>query len=192
MTGIAEALRGTLAPPAPDPPLPPGVQAGVLVPVVDLPSPAVVLTRRSDTVRDHKGEISFPGGVRHAEDPDLLATALRETEEELGIAPSEVEVIGALPPTETVVTGYVIVPYVGMLAVRPEMRPSAAEIAEVLEIEVALLTKTERAAGGPDPMGRFATWFQYELDGHVVWGATGRIVHSFLKALRAGGWTEEG
>ena len=192
MTGIAEALRGSLAPPTPDPPLPPGVQAGVLVPVIDLPSPAVVLTRRSDTVRDHKGEISFPGGVRHGDDPDLLTTALRETEEELGIPASEVEVIGALPPTETVVTGYVIVPYVGMLVVRPEMRPSAAEIADVLELDLALLAKAERTAGGPDPMGRFATWFQYEVGGHVVWGATGRIVHSFLEALRAGGWIEEG
>lgn len=192
MTGIADLLRDTLAAARPDPPLPPGVQAGVLVPVLDLPSPAVVLTRRSDTVRDHKGEISFPGGVRHAEDADLLGTALRETEEELGIAPSEVEVIGALPPTETVVTGYVIVPYVGRLAVRPVMRPSAAEIAEVLELDVALLAKAERAAGGPDPMGRFATWFQYDVEGHVVWGATGRIVHSFLQALRAGGWREEG
>lgn len=192
MTGIVEVLRGTLAAPRPDPPLPDGVQAGVLVPVLDLPSPAVVLTRRSDTVRYHKGEISFPGGVRHAEDADLLTTALRETEEELGIPPAAVEVMGALPPTETVVTGYVIVPYVGRLAVRPAMRPSAAEIADVLELDIGLLAKAERAAGGPDPMGRFTTWFQYDVEGQVVWGATGRIVHSFLQALRAGGWTEEG
>lgn len=165
-----------------------GVPAAVLVPVIDLPDPVLVLTRRSDTVRDHKGEISFPGGVRHAEDRDLRSTALRETEEELGIPAAAVEVLGALPPTETVVSGYVIVPFVGLLRRRPAMTPSIAEIAEVLEFEVSRFRPVERAVGGIDPTGRFSTWFAYELDDHLVWGATGRIVHAFLEAVEAGGW----
>ncbi len=192
MTGIADALRGSLAPARPDPPLPPGVPAGVLVPLIDVPSPAVVLTRRTETVRDHKGEISFPGGVRHAEDPDLVTTALRETEEELGIPAHRIEVIGALPLTHTVVSGYVIVPFVGRLRGRPAIHPSPAEIAEVLELDVSALARAERTEGGDDPWGRFTTWFRYDVDDHIVWGATGRIVHAFLEALRVGGWTEEG
>ncbi len=83
-------------------------------------------------------------------------------------------------------------PFVGRLAVRPAFRPSAAEIAEVLELDVAVLARAEGAEGGADPRGEFTTWFRYDVDGHVVWGATGRIVHAFLEALRAGGWTEEG
>ena len=163
-----------------------------MVPVVE---PHLVLTRRTDLVRHHKGEISFPGGVRHADDPDLLATALRETEEELGISPDAFEVLGALPPVHTIVSGYLIVPYVGMLRARPEVRPSPVEIDEVLEVPVSALDAAEREVLATDGDGATRAWFAYEVGGHVVWGATGRIVHSFLEALRRSGWkasSEEG
>jgi 8-oxo-dGTP pyrophosphatase MutT (NUDIX family) len=143
-----------------------------MVPVLDLPRPALLLTVRSDQVRDHKGEISFPGGVRHDEDRDLLDTALRETEEELGVSPRAFDVLGALPPTPTVVSGYVIQPFVGLLARRPALSPSAVEIAEVLEVEVDRLAAVEREV---------QSWFAYPMDGYTVWGATGRVVHSFLQ-----------
>lgn len=189
MSVIAEALRRSLAPARPDPPAPPGVPAAVLVPVIDVGEPLLVLTKRTETVRDHKGEISFPGGVRHADDATLLETALRETEEELAIPRHAVEILGALPPTHTVVSGYVIVPFVGLLREAPAMRPSAIEVAEVLELPVSRFGEVERAEGGDDPTGTFRAWFAYELDGHLVWGATGRIVHAFLEALSAGGWS---
>ena len=169
-------------PAGPDPAIPAGTPSAVMVPIVASDDPTLLLTVRSLHVRDHKGEISFPGGVRHPDDPDLLATALRETEEELGIDRSAFEVIGALPPTHTVVSGYVIVPYVGVLAERPSMTPSPVEIAEVLELEIARLRRVEEEAGGEDPTGELRTWFNYTLDGRTVWGATGRIVHSFLEA----------
>jgi 8-oxo-dGTP pyrophosphatase MutT (NUDIX family) len=186
---VADALTTSLAPAEPEPPVADGVPAAVLVPVIDAPVPVLVLTKRTETVRDHKGEISFPGGVRHPEDPSLVATALRETEEELAIPRDAVEILGTLPPTHTVVSGYVIVPFVGLLHERPAMRPSAIEVAEVLELEVARFVAVERAEGGDDSQGRFQTWFAYELDGHLVWGATGRIMHTFLEALAAGGWS---
>jgi 8-oxo-dGTP pyrophosphatase MutT (NUDIX family) len=188
VSAVAEALRETLDPVIPDPQLEDGVPAAVLVPVIDAPRPHLLLTRRTETVRDHKGEISFPGGVRHAEDPDLLATALRETDEELGIPGHVVEVMGRLPPTHTIVTGYVIVPFVGLLRERPPMTPSAVEIAEVLEMDIGQLALVEKEAGARDPAGTFRTWYAYELDGHTVWGATGRILHGLLETLRAGGW----
>jgi 8-oxo-dGTP pyrophosphatase MutT (NUDIX family) len=184
---IAAALRGGLEPIRPDPPIVDGTPAAVLVPVLDLPRPSLLFTVRSQDVRDHKGEISFPGGVRHPEDPNLVTTALRETEEELGISPDRVEVVGALPPTHTVVTGYVIVPFVGLMAERPPLSPSPIEIAEVLELEVARLAEVERKAG-EERGGIWRTWFAYEVDGSTVWGATGRIVHTFLEALRRRGW----
>jgi 8-oxo-dGTP pyrophosphatase MutT (NUDIX family) len=190
VTRIGDVLRGSLAPARPDPEgLPEGVPAAVMVPILDLPRPALVFTRRTDLVRDHKGEISFPGGVRHEEDPDLLTTALRETEEELGIPPEAFEVLGALPPTHTVVTGYVIVPFVGLLAERPAMSPSPVEIDEVLELEVDRLLGAERKEGG-DRRGSYRTWFAYSLEGQTVWGATGRIVHGLLDTLRRNGWEE--
>jgi 8-oxo-dGTP pyrophosphatase MutT (NUDIX family) len=164
MTGVgrpSERLRDVLPQDAPDPPPEEGTPAAVMVPVLDLGDPALLLTVRSDLVGDHRGEISFPGGVRHPEDADLLATALRETEEELGIPREAFEVVGALPPTPTVVSGYVIQPFVGILGQRPSLRRET----------------------GP---GVRRSWFAYTLDGYTVWGATGRIVHSFLDV-----WTKE-
>lgn len=184
---IADVLRRSLPPDRPDPTLPPGVPAGVLIPLIDVAEPKVVLTERTHLVHDHKGEISFPGGVRHPEDPDLVTTALRETEEELGIRPADVEILGRLPPTETIVTGYVIAPFVGRLTETPEYRPSTIEIARVLEFEVARLAAVERVVEMTGPLGVFEG-IVYELDGHIVWGATGRIVHDFLETLRTGGW----
>jgi 8-oxo-dGTP pyrophosphatase MutT (NUDIX family) len=153
-----------------------------MVPVVDVAEPSLLLTVRSDLVADHRGEISFPGGVQHAEDPDLLATALRETEEELGIPPEAFDVLGPLPPTHTVVSGYLIHPFVGLLPERPPLAPSPAEIAEVLELEIARLARVEQEVHREVGPGVSRSWFAYTLDGYTVWGATGRIVHAFLEA----------
>lgn len=186
MSSIGSGLRGSLLDAQPDPPLPDGVPAAVIVPVIDVEEPTLLLTKRTETVRDHKGEISFPGGARHPEDQDLLATALRETREELGISPEAFEVLGALPPTHTMVSGYVIAPFVARLRERPVLTPSPVEIAEVLELRVSSLIAVEKeveVVGGLHP-----TMFVYEIDGHVVWGATGRIVHGFLEVLRRYGW----
>lgn len=186
MHTIAETLRGALAEARPDPQLPPGVPAAVIVPIVDLDDPTVLLTRRTDLVRDHKGEISFPGGVRHLEDPDLLTTALRETEEELGIRADAFDVLGSLPPTHTMVSGYVIAPFVATLREQPVLTPSPVEIAEVVELDVSRLLEVEREVEAVGGLHR--TMYVYEVDGHVVWGATGRIVHGFLELLRRRGW----
>ncbi len=190
-----DALRHSLAPLRPEPDIVGGVPAGVLVPLVEGSNSRLVLTRRSDLVSHHKGEISFPGGVRHPEDPDLLTTALRETEEELGIPPDAFDVLGLLPPVHTIVSGYVIVPFVGLLSGSPPMTPSPIEIDEVLEIEVSKLVDAEREVMATDGDGATRGWFAYDIDGQVIWGATGRIVHGFLEALGRGGWvppSEEG
>lgn len=165
------------------------------MPVLERPGtpPALLFTVRSQDVREHKGEISFPGGVRYGEDRDLLATAIRETEEELGIRQERFEVLGALPPVHTVVTGYVIVPFVVLLRDTAGLDPSPTEIAEVLELGVEGLARVEEEViveASPRTPGRTPsrTWFAYTLDGQTVWGATGRIVHAFLEVLRSSGW----
>lgn len=186
MAEIAELVRPSLTPSRPDPPLPAGTPAAVLVPIVagEGGAPSLLFTVRSQEVRDHKGEISFPGGVRHEDDPDLLATAIRETEEELGLTASSFEVLGALPSVHTVVSGYVIVPFVAMVRGRPKLDPSPIEIAEVVELEIGDLARVEEEI----TLEESRAWFAYTLNEHTVWGATGRIVHTFLAALRLSGW----
>jgi hypothetical protein len=85
---------------------------------------------------------------------------------------------------DTVVSGYVIVPFVAMVRGRPTLEPSAFEIAEVLELEVERLAQVEEEV----TLEGERAWFAYTLDGHTVWGATGRIVHAFLETLRGAGW----
>src|SRR5438034_5565253 len=96
-----------------------GRPAAVLIPVVAGDEPSVVFTKRTDDLPRHPGEISFPGGMRAPGDRDLLATALRETNEELGLAPDDVDVLGALSPLQTFTSATAIVPFVGTLAADP-------------------------------------------------------------------------
>ena len=182
-TARRDALRSALVPAdlvrAPDVARP----AAVLLPLVEDPEPWIVFTKRTDDLPRHPGEISFPGGMRSERDRDLLATALRETQEELGVAPGAVDVLGALSPLQTFTSGTAIVPFVGTLARDPVFTANPAEIAEVLEFPVRRLLEVER------PMAwtrgdRTYQGYVYELEGHTVWGATARILNEFLELYR--------
>ena len=134
-----------------------------------------VFTKRRENLRRHPGEISFPGGRRDEGDPDLRATALREAEEEIGLAPGAVQVLGALQPTPTIVTGYAIYPFVGLIEPGNVWRLSAREVAEVLELALDdLLAGYERRRllrrGVPI---RTDT---YVVGDDLIWGATARIL----------------
>lgn len=157
---------------------PPGDRlAAVLLPVVD--GRSLMFTRRSETVSRHPGEISFPGGLPHDGDRDLAETALRETHEELGIPPSAVEVIGALPPVHTFVSGILIVPFVGIVEGRPSLTPNAGEIAEVLEYPIDALADREAEVEWRRD-GHVYRGYAFEMGEHTIWGATARILHSLL------------
>jgi 8-oxo-dGTP pyrophosphatase MutT (NUDIX family) len=177
-------LRGMLDP-DPEVVLPPDTRpAAVLLPMIDDGAgPSIVFTKRAEDLSRHRGEISFPGGLRHIEDGSLEETALRETEEELGLPRAAVEILGALEPVHTFVSGILIVPYVGLLTTRPAFTPSPAEIAEVLEYPVVRLAASETLQRYEHELG---TWFgfAYLLDENTIWGATGRILHGFLDLLR--------
>ncbi len=157
--------------------------AAVVVPILTAaPEPRLVFTRRTATLSRHAGEISFPGGL--ADDGESLpAAALREVDEELGVPPADVELIGVLPPVHTHVSSILIVPFVGLLRADPMFAPNAAEIADVLEFPLADLV----AAGAEQEWeweGRRFQTHVYDMSGDVIWGATARILQSLVHLLR--------
>ena len=159
--------------------------AAVLVPLVEKADGwSIVFTKRSDALARHSGEISFPGGrVDDGESPK--EAALREAQEELGISPDDVEVLGALPPALTVVSGYQISPWVGVVP-DSELHPNPHEIAEVIVISLRDLT-----AEGVRREQRFVRAGSilinpaYDVGPNTIWGATARILNDFLVTLEA-------
>jgi len=153
--------------------------AAVLVPVIlDGETAELLFTRRTDDVETHKGQISFPGGVCDADDADPVDTALRETEEELGIPRTKIDVVGCLPELNTP-TGFCITPVVGMLAGLPPLRPNAAEVAEVFTVPLSFF------AGGRSEMwmvngAEREVWF-YDHGGTVIWGATAAMARMLFR-----------
>jgi 8-oxo-dGTP pyrophosphatase MutT (NUDIX family) len=157
-------------------------KAAVLIPlyVADDGLTAVFTKRRAD-LRRHSGEISFPGG-RRDDDEALWQTALREADEEIGLAPSGVTLVGALPPTGTFVTNYSVYPFVGLIEPGTRFRPNPAEVEEVLELALADLVanfERKRLIRRGVPI-RTPT---YTVRGNLIWGATARIVVDLLERL---------
>jgi 8-oxo-dGTP pyrophosphatase MutT (NUDIX family) len=160
-------------------------EAAVLLPLHDWPDePGLIFTERRADLRRHAGEISFPGGRRDDSDADLTTTALREAEEEIGLSPASVEVCGALPPAATFVTGYRIHPFVGLVPDPAELdlTPNPGEVETVLAFSLEGL----RDGYGMRRLVRRGVPIHtptYEIDGHLIWGATARIVGDLLARL---------
>lgn len=161
--------------------------AAVLIPVVAAPEPSVLFTVRTETVRSHKGQISFPGGSVDPTDASAKAAALRETQEEIGLDPAAVDVVGELDTTPTFVSGFVISPFVGVLRETPPLRPNPAEVAEVLEVPLADLNDEIRAEPGFAHAGRTYPTEAWIWRDYVIWGVTARLIRLFLGVLADGG-----
>ncbi len=134
-----------------------------------------VFTRRREDLRRHAGEISFPGGRYDDGEADLVATALREAEEEIGLAADAVEILGALQPTPTIATGYAVYPFVGMIEPGLTWTLSAREVAEVIEFSLGDLL----AGYGRRRLVRRGLPIRtdtYVVGDHLIWGATARIL----------------
>jgi 8-oxo-dGTP pyrophosphatase MutT (NUDIX family) len=162
---------------------PGNTDAGVLVPLyLDAGDLHAVFTKRRDDLSRHAGEISFPGGRQDFPDEDLRVTALRESEEEIGLARDDVELVGALPPVGTFVTGYRIHPFVGLIRSGHAWTPQPNEVEEVLELSLPALVEgyeSKRLLRRGVPI-KTPT---YTVGGSFVWGATARIVQQLLERL---------
>ena len=146
--------------------------------------PHILLTRRTDYVEHHKGETSFPGGAFDSDDGDLLTTALRETEEEIGVRRQDVEVLGRLDDIVTI-TEFLVSPFVGVLA-SPDCPfvLNAHEVAELVEVPLRhLLDERNLERAVRQLHDRPVAILTYLYDDHRIWGATARILKGFLDHL---------
>jgi 8-oxo-dGTP pyrophosphatase MutT (NUDIX family) len=143
----------------------------------------LLFTERTTRVRHHKGQISFPGGARHDEDTDLLDTALRETFEEVGVAPEDVEVLGRLDQSRTI-TNYVITPFLGLIPYPYPFVKNPFEVEQLIEVPLSyILDDANLVDDEVDFDGTRLVAEQYRYNGIVIWGATLRILHQLRKSL---------
>lgn len=181
------ALRRALALPRPTPVIGAGVAAAVLVPLFERDGDLHLLfTTRSAALPTHAGQVSFPGGRHAATDASLLATALRETFEEIGLAPTDVDVLGGLDPIHTFSSNFLITPYVGRIPYPHTLRLDAREVDDAFAIPLAvLLDPTATIAETWTIEGRTIPVTAYRHDGRTIWGATQRITASLLDLVIA-------
>jgi 8-oxo-dGTP pyrophosphatase MutT (NUDIX family) len=159
--------------------------AAVLIPIIDRREAMTVLfTRRTEHLTNHAGQVSFPGGRAEDHDEGPVATALRETEEEIGLDRSYVDVVGALGGYETV-TSFVITPVVGVVTPGFDLKIDANEVAEVFEVPLDFLfDPANREIGSRIWNGKPRQYYQFTYDGHRIWGATARMVVILSEAMR--------
>jgi 8-oxo-dGTP pyrophosphatase MutT (NUDIX family) len=167
-------------------------EAAVLVPVYrDRDGELVMVLVRRGEGGVHGGQLALPGGQRDPRDADLATTALREAEEEIGLAAERVELLTALPVVETRTTGFRIAPFLARLSAPPPWRRQEREIAEIVELRVADLARPEVRS---EEVRDFPTWPSsrrvplWRVGRHEVWGVTHRILEPLVPRLLAGEW----
>ena len=160
-------------------------EAAVLVALFeDVGETHVVLTKRPETMPSHQGEIAFPGGKREPTDSSLVAAALREAYEEIGLEPDAVEVVIELDTIATVASAFTISPFVGVLAEPPVLKPHPREVVDVFAVPVSELLSPEAYREELwDLWGAYRPMAFFELPGETVWGATARILSRLLLVI---------
>ena len=163
---------------------PPFSHAAVLVPLFKKEEDCHLLfTKRSDQVKYHKGEISFPGGVVDEEDLELISTAMREAHEEIGLRESDIQVIGLLDDIVTI-TEFIVTPIIGLFPYPYPFKVSEMEISELIEVPLSSLldgncfSEREIFRGGQKEIV-----YAYQYGKHTIWGATARILKQFLDLI---------
>ncbi len=157
--------------------------AAVLVAVVDRPGPTVILTLRPETMRRHPGQVSFPGGRIDPGDDGPIAAALREAEEEIGLPPSRVEVIGIADRYRTV-TGFEVTPVLGIVPPDLRLTPHPGEVAAVFEAPLRhILDARHQHVRHALWRGKERTYYEIEWEGRKIWGATAAMIVNLSRRL---------
>jgi 8-oxo-dGTP pyrophosphatase MutT (NUDIX family) len=136
----------------------------------------VLFTERSDEVVFHKGQVCFPGGTREPSDSSLLKTALRESQEEIGLESRYIEILGELDDMLTFVTDYVISPFVAFISYPHPLRTNGREVKRAFSVPLSFLM---------DEANFKQDSYAYEYEGHIIWGATARILRQFIDLLKS-------
>ena len=145
----------------------------------------VLLTRRTDQLRDHPGQVSFPGGRLEAHDEGPLAAAVREAREEVGIEPKFIDVVGYLPP-HAVVTGFAVSPVVAILRPGFTLRADPSEVAEIFGVPLDyLLDPAHFITGERTVRGVHLPVYTCQYGAHLIWGATAQILHTLRESIHA-------
>lgn len=153
-------------------------EAAVLVAFVDRPHPTILLTRRQAAMRQHSGQVAFPGGRADAEDADLVATALREAEEEVGLPRAAVQVVGAVPAYGTV-TGFRVTPILAVIPPDLPLVPQPEEVARVFEVRCDhLFDPSMQVRRGIEWEGGTRHYYEIAFDGERIWGATAGMIRN--------------
>jgi 8-oxo-dGTP pyrophosphatase MutT (NUDIX family) len=162
--------------------------AAVLLPIVargpeNSAGLTMLFTRRAAHLKDHSGQVSFPGGRAALQDPSPEATALRETREEIGLDPGRVELLGRMPEYHTR-TGYRITPVVGIVTPPFELQPDAGEVEEIFEVPLAfLLDPANHQRQSREWQGELRWFFAMPYDRHYIWGATAGMLVNLARHL---------
>ena len=161
-------------------------QAAVLLPLFkNAVEYHMVFTKRTETLTHHKGQVSFPGGSFDLADGDLLTTALRESYEEIGIHPEDVTIVGRLDDLSTFSTSFTITPFVGLIPHPYAFRPNPVEVAVIFDVPLSVLADPTvgRSYIRTREDGAAIVDYEFHVNGHVIWGATARIIRHFLAVI---------
>ncbi len=162
--------------------------AAVLVPILCPPEAedwAVLFTKRSDRVSHHKGQISFPGGAVEAHDPSPLETMLRESEEEIGLKPEALDLLGSLDEAATMASNYIIHPFVGVIPSDYTFDINAFEVESLLTVPLHVFwnLSCEARVGEVLYQGKTYRGPVFTFEGEVIWGATARVMENFMAVV---------
>jgi len=158
------------------------VQSAVLIPIYQKQGQYHILfIQRTDRVKDHKGQISFPGGAYEEQDGTLVNTASREAAEEIGLRTGDIEILGELDDILTIGTNYIISPFVAIIPWPYEFEVDRWETEEIIEVPISALLDEGCVRQGTDILeGRVVNTYFYHYHGRVIWGATARILNQLL------------
>ena len=161
------------------------IPSAVLIPIYKKQGEYHILfIQRTDRVKDHKGQISFPGGAYEEGDDNLLQTALREAAEEVGLAAEDVEVLGELDDFRTIGSRYIISPFVARMPWPYQLKVDEWETEEVIEVPISVLLDKSNVSQDKDTLeGEEIDQYYYHYQDKIIWGATARILNQFLAIL---------